>query len=74
MFLFAFFNCGLRMIKVYTPFFFFYSFGNVGTEILRGYFELSLPSKTKSQAQVFLSKWRLATHGKIYCRCNLCGQ
>ena len=23
MFLFAFFNCGLRMIKVYTPFFFF---------------------------------------------------
>ena len=40
------------MIKVYTPFF-FYSFGNVGTEILRGYFELSLPCKTKSQAQVF---------------------
>ena len=47
------------MINLYTPF--SYSFGNARTvfnfwtphdEIVRGYFELSLPRKAKSQAQV----------------------
>ena len=48
------------MINLYTPF--SYSFSNAGTvsnfwtphdEIVRGYFELSLPRKAKWQAQVF---------------------
>ena len=54
-----FLNYELRMIKVFHL---FLTLSNVGTvsnywtprdEILRGYFELTLPSKTKSQAQVF---------------------
>ena len=69
MFLLAFFLLTLIYISLRCIQLFFNSFGNVGTEILPIF-----TKRNKIAGSSFSSKWRLAPHCKMYCRCNLCGQ